>query len=184
MRKVVVYIATSADGFIAKPDNDLSFLEIVQREGEDYGYASFMNTIDTILMGRKTYDWVLGAVGSNPHAHLDTYVLTRTPKPDYGKTRFYTRSIPNLIANLKAQPGKNIFCDGGAEIVHELLSHNLIDEFIVSVVPVFVGNGIPLFKSGRPEQRLTVLSVTKFESGLVQIHYSVDSLNPNSSATT
>lgn len=72
---------------------------------------------------------------------------------------------------MKSQPGKNIFIDGGAEIVNLLLKDNLIDEFIISVVPILVGNGIQLFKDGRPEQELKLLSSKQFKKGLVQLHY-------------
>lgn len=118
MRKLILYIATSLDGYIAKQDNDLDFLKIVEKEGEDYGYAEFIANTDTIILG-----------------------------------------------------GKNICCDGGAEIVNELLNSDLIDEFIISVVTILVGNGIKLFKDGRPEQQLELVNVKTFGTGLTQLHY-------------
>lgn len=72
---------------------------------------------------------------------------------------------------LKSKPGKNIFCDGGAEVINELFKDDLIDEIIVSVIPVFVGCGTRLFNDGRPYLKLELLSVKKFEKGLVQLHY-------------
>ncbi|MEI7504924.1 MAG: dihydrofolate reductase, partial [Paludibacter sp.] len=66
-RKVILYIAMSLDGYIAKPNDDLSFLSMVQQEGEDYGYTDFVNTVDTVIMGRKTYDWVMTQVPEFPH---------------------------------------------------------------------------------------------------------------------
>jgi dihydrofolate reductase len=170
-RKLILYIATSLDGYIAQPNDDLSFLSIVQQEGEDYGYVDFIQSIDTVILGRKTYDWVMAQVPEFPHADKTSFVITRTARPDTGKTHFYTGNLKDLVLSLKAQEGKHIFCDGGAEIVHELLQHDLIDEFIISVVPVLVGNGTKLFKDGRPEQRLTLISTQQFKTGLVQVHY-------------
>lgn len=170
-RKVILYIASSLDGYIAKPDDDLSFLSIVQKDGEDYGYADFINSVDTILLGRKTYDWVMTQVPVFPHADKDAYVITRTGRPPIGKTKFYTGKLKDLVSRLKSEQGQNIFIDGGAEIVNELLKENLIDEFIISIVPVLLGNGTRLFKDGRPEQMLQLVSIKSFDKGLAQIHY-------------
>ncbi|MGE5106873.1 MAG: dihydrofolate reductase family protein, partial [Sphingobacteriales bacterium] len=161
-RKVILYIATSLDGYIAKPNDDLSFLSIVQKDGEDYGYADFINSVDTVILGRKTYDWVMTQVPEFPHADKNSYIITRTARPVIGKTQFYTGNLKDLILKLKSEKGKNIFIDGGAEIVNELLKENLIDEFIISVIPILVGNGTRLFKDGRPEQTLKLLSTKQF----------------------
>lgn len=171
MRKVVLYIASSLDGYIAKPNDDLGFLSIVDKEGEDYGYGEFIKTIDTVILGRKTYDYILAHVPAYIHEDKTTYVITRTPQPGKDHTNFHTGSIKSLITDLQSKPGKNIFCDGGAEIVNELLKENLIDEMIISIIPILVGDGTPLFKSGRPEQQLQLVSARSFEKGLVQLHY-------------
>lgn len=168
-RKVVLYIATSLDGYIAKPNDDLSFLSMVQVKDEDYGYAAFIETVDTVIMGRKTFDWVTSQISDLPHLH--TYVITRTERPPIGKTQFYTGNLNELVAKLKSRSGKNIYCDGGAEIVNELLRTHLIDEFIISVIPVLLGGGTKLFKNERPEQKLSLVTAKTFESGLVQLHY-------------
>lgn len=170
MRKLILYIATSLDGYIAKPNDDLSFLSIVQQEGEDYGYADFISAVDTVIMGRKTYNWVLRHAPF-PHADKDTYIITRTSRPAVGKTRFYTGNLKELVIGLKSKAGKHIFCDGGAEIVNELLKDELIDEFIISVIPVLVGSGTRLFQDGRPEQKVKLVSVRSYPSGLTQLHY-------------
>src|SRR6187402_1140566 len=171
-RKLVIYIATSLDGYIAKPNDDLDFLSIVEQKGEDYGYADFIKTIDTVILGRKTYDKVSTIDFDSPYAKKDTYVITRTTRPDSGSIKFYTDDFIELVTKLKSEEGKkNIFCDGGSEIINELLKHDLIDEFIISIIPVFVGNGTKLFKDGRPEQGLKLISTKQFEKGLVQLHY-------------
>lgn len=173
MRKISLFIATSLDGYIAKPDDDLSFLRLMEKEGEDYGYAEFTNTIDTLIVGRRTYDYVLEEIGPSHYdnGQRDVYVITRTERPQVGKTIFYTGDITELVKRLKSEKGKNIYCDGGAEIINELLKHDLIDEFIISVIPVLLGDGIKLFKDGRPEQRLEFITAKTFETGLIQLYY-------------
>jgi dihydrofolate reductase len=99
------------------------------------------------------------------------FVITRTQKPSVGKTTFYTGNLTELVEQLKSESGKNIYCDGGAEIVNELLKSDLIDEFIISIVPVLVGNGTRLFKNDRPEQQLELVHSKTFDTGLTQLHY-------------
>lgn len=173
MRKLSIFIATSLDGYIAKPNDDLSFLKMVEKEGEDYGYAEFTATIDTIVIGRRTYDWVLNEVGPSyyDNGERKVYVITRSPRPATGNTTFYTGNIADLITQLKAESGKGIYCDGGAEVINELLKNDLIDEFIISLIPILVGNGIRLFKDDRSEQSLKLVNTKTFDTGLVQLHY-------------
>lgn len=173
MRKLSLFIAMSLDGFIAKPNDDLSFLKLVEKEGEDYGYAEFTANVDTILLGRKTYDYVLREIGASHYDNgkCDVYVVTRSARPSVGRTIFYTGALTELVQQLKAAPGKDIYCDGGAEVINELLQHDLIDEMIISVIPVLLGNGIRLFNDSRPEQMLEFVRVKTFDTGLVQLHY-------------
>ncbi len=173
MRKLSLFIATSLDGYIAKPNDDLSFLKIVEKEGEDYGYAAFTSTIDTIIIGRKTYDYVLKEIGSSHYdnGQRDVYVITRTARPSVGKTKFYSGNLTELVEQLKSESGKNIYCDGGAEIVNELLKNDLIDELTISIVPILLGNGTRLFKDNRPEQQLEFVSTNSFDTGLTQLYY-------------
>jgi len=173
MRKLSLFIATSVDGYIAKPNDDLSFLKLVEKEGEDYGYSKFTDTIDTIIVGRKTYDYVLKEIGPSHYdnGHRDVYVITRTKRPSVGRTTFYTGNVSSLVRQLRQDEGKNIYCDGGAEVINELLKPGLIDEFIISVIPVLLGEGVKLFQDGRPEQVLEFIAARTFETGLVQLHY-------------
>lgn len=172
-RKLILYIAASLDGYIAKPGDDLSFLATVQQEGQDYGYTDFVSTVDTVILGRKTYDWVMNQVTMFPHADKNTYVITRAEKPSIGKITFYNGDLRDLTLRLKQEEGQNIFCDGGAEVVHELLKQQLFDELIISVIPILVGEGIKLFKDGRPEQNAKLMDVKTFNTGLVQLRYAL-----------
>lgn len=171
-RKVILYIAMSLDGFIAGKNDELDFLTQVEKEGEDYGYAQFIETIDTVIMGRKTYEKVLSFGIGFPHADKKSYILTRTSREDEAKITFYNGNINTLIVNLRKTDGKNIFIDGGAEVVHLLLKKELIDELIISIIPVLLGDGIRLFKGEEPLQKLELVSTKTFEKGLVQLHYS------------
>lgn len=93
--------------------------------------------------------------------------------------RIYRSLAPklrDLVLKLKKEHGKTIYIDGGAEIVNELLNENLIDEFIISIIPVLVGNGTRLFKDGRPEQKLQLITTKQFESGLIQLHYKLENV--------
>jgi len=173
MRKLSLFIATSLDGYIAKPNDDLSFLKLVEKDGEDYGYSEFTANIDTIILGRKTYDFVLKEIGSSHYdnGQRDVYVITRTERPKINRTTFYTGNLTELVQQLKSESGLNIYCDGGAEIINELLQHDLIDELIISIIPVLVGNGTRLFKDSRPEQELEFMSAKSFDTGLIQLYY-------------
>ena len=163
----------SLDGYIAKPNDDLSFLTLVEKAGEDYGYAAFTDTIDTLIVGRKTYDYVLKEIGPSHYDNgdRDVYVITRHPKPSVGRTTFYTGSLAELVESPRSRAGKNIYCDGGAEVIDELLKLDLVDEFIISIIPILVGGGVRLFKDGRPEQTLEFISARSYETGLTQLHY-------------
>lgn len=174
MRKLCIFIAASLDGYIAQDNDNLSFLKKVEKEGEDYGYAKFTAEIDTIILGRKTYDFVLREIGSEHYdnGQRDIYVITRTAKPSTGRTVFYNGDLRELILKLKSQPGKNIYCDGGAEVINALLKLDLVDEMIISVIPVLLGGGVRLFKDNRPMQDLQLRGVKSFETGLAQLHYS------------
>ena len=173
MRKLSIFIATSVDGYIAKPNDDLSFLKLVEKEGEDYGYTQFTETIDTLIIGRKTYDYVVREIGSSHYDNGDreVYIITRNPRPKLGRTNFYTGDPGDLVRQLKSGEGKDIYCDGGAEVIHELLKQDLIDEMIISIVPILLGSGTRLFKDGRPEMSLELVQTETFDTGLTQLHY-------------
>lgn len=170
-RKIFVYIAASLDGYIAKENDDIGFLSLVDKPGEDYGYSEFIKNVDTVIIGRKTYDKVLTFGIEFPHKDKKCYVITRTRHEPADNVIFYSHSLGDLIQNLKTENGKHIFIDGGSEIINALLKQDLIDEFILSIIPVFLGDGIRLFKDGRPELNLELVSSTEYDTGLIQLHY-------------
>ncbi|WP_255501659.1 dihydrofolate reductase family protein [Olivibacter sp. SDN3] len=116
---------------------------------------------------------MLREIGSSHYdnGQRDVYVITRNQRPKVGRTTFYTGNLADLVERLKSENGKNIYCDGGAEVINELLKHELIDEFIISVIPVLLGNGTRLFKDGRSEQTLELITAKTYDTGLTQLHY-------------
>ena len=170
-RKVIVYIAMSLDGYIAGEGDDLSFLSIVEQEGEDYGYHAFVDTIDTVILGRKTYDWVCKQ-GIIPHEDKTLYIITRNPQLSETSSRYYSGDLYELMKRLQSEQGKDIYCDGGADLIDSLLNMKMIDECIISIIPTIVGGGTPLFRNHHDIQ-FNLLGSTSFSSGLVQVHYAL-----------
>ncbi len=163
----------SLDGYIATKDDGLDWLSIVEQEGQDYGYQALQDSVDTYLVGRRTYDTVMKLTGGSfPQAQqLRCFVLTRQARaPEQGVT-FYSGDIEALIDQLQQEEGKHIYCDGGGQIVKLLMEKNLIDEYIISVIPTLLGDGIPLFIGGTESIRLKTLSSKQYDSGLIQLHY-------------
>ncbi|MFZ4621161.1 MAG: dihydrofolate reductase family protein [Bacteroidota bacterium] len=170
-RKVILYIAASLDGFIAGEDGDIDWLSSVEKPGEDYGYSEFIASVDTVILGRKTYDKVLSFGIPYPHSDKQCYVITRSYRPSHDSITFFRDDVKTLIGRLKSESGKNIFVDGGAEIVQLMQKDSLIDEYIVSIIPILLGKGIRLFKDAHIRKDLQLVSCRSFDTGLVQMHY-------------
>ncbi len=171
-RKLYLYIAMSLDGYIAKADDNIDFLTLVETPNEDFGYHDFLQNIDTVIWGRKTFDKVLTIGEQYLHRDKKVYVISKSRTGTHDHVVFHS-DVVQLVTELKQQEGKTIYCDGGAEIVTELLRHKLFDRIIVSVIPHLLGDGIRLFKDGRPEQYLQFKQSQSFPSGLVQLWYDV-----------
>ncbi|HEY6218965.1 MAG TPA: dihydrofolate reductase family protein [Gemmatimonadaceae bacterium] len=174
MRKVIVHIAASADGYIARPDGDLDWLTSRPKPKGFYGMGEFMKTVDTHIMGRKTYEIGL-KLGGTFDGKTRNIIFSRSPKPmDAPKSvEFVNAEIGPFIRALKQERGKNIWLMGGGELIADFLDAKAIDEFVVSVVPVFIGDGIPLIARRRRETKLTLESTKSFDDGLVQLRYLV-----------
>lgn len=170
-RKLVLYIAMSLDGFIAGPNGELDFLSTVEKEGEDYGYAAFCAQVDIVLIGKRSYEKVLSMGFDYPHKDKPVYIYTHENRPPEGNVIYYSGKLDELIHTLKSETGKHIYCDGGAELVNQLLETQLIDELIISIIPHLLGKGIRLFQGKSSELTLHLHSSQSFPSGLVQLHY-------------
>jgi dihydrofolate reductase len=164
-----VFIATSLDGCIARKDGGLDFLRVVERPDEDYGYSAFFASIDTMIIGRGTYEAAL-AFPSWPYAGKRCVVLTHsTHAPRHGE-ELHAGELGPLLSRLHAEGAKRAYVDGGA-VIRSFLAEGLIDELTLSIVPVLVGDGIPLFGPGSREHRLEWRETRAFPSGLVQMRY-------------
>lgn len=172
-KKVILYIAMSLDGYIAKPDNDISWLSVVEQPNEDYGYQAFVDSIDTVLMGRKTYEKVLTFGVEFPHKGRKCYIISKSRQGEDDNVEFYDGDLSDLIASIKehGDSTKNILVDGGASLANSLIDQNLIDEFIISIIPIILGDGIKLFHNTLHEQSLKLIKSESFASGLVQLTY-------------
>ena len=170
-RNVFVFIATSLDGFIARENGNIDWLSLADSEGEDYGYNEINEKTDTIIMGRKTYDKVLELTEEFPVKNKNIYIVTHKERARENNLIFSNKDPGDLVRELKNQEGKNIYVDGGAQIVQELMRQDLIDEYIISVLPVFLGNGIPLFGNTGKQKMLRLKYSHSFDSGLVQLAY-------------
>ena len=164
-----VFIATSLDGFIARTDGRLDWLSIVARDGEDYGYRAFHDSIDTIVFGRKTYDTAL-SFEQWPYTGKRYIVVTHRPTaPTHGE-EFFTGSVEQLVERLTDEGARHVYVDGGS-IIRQFIAAGLIDDLTVSVIPILLGEGLPLFGTIGHDLRLKLIRTKAFESGLVQLTY-------------
>jgi dihydrofolate reductase len=168
MRKIRLFIATSLDGYIARTSGDVDWLFTDQ----DYGYTEFFNQIDTVLIGSKTYQQMLG-FGEYPYQGKKGFVFSNTlqGKSD-DNVEFIGGDLKSFINTLRQSTGDDIWLVGGGQIIHYFLSHNLIDELILSIHPIILGDGIPLIGKDSSLETLLELTNTKtYESGLLQVYY-------------
>jgi dihydrofolate reductase len=186
-RKIIVYIATSADGFIARKDGAVDWLDRPRPKG-NYEMGQFWKSIDTILMGRKTYDMTVkfvkeGQATPDMFTGIKHYAFSRKPpKKVLDGFEFVKEPIAKFARRLRAQKGKNIFMMGGAGIIGSFIDAGAIDEFIIHVIPTFIGEGIPLIAPQRRTVPLKLLSTKKFADGVVRLHYEVSEARPSGRA--
>lgn len=174
-RKIIVNIAMSADGYIARPNDDIDWLTSRPAPKGFYGMGKFTQSIDTILIGRKTYDLSL-QMGAKFDSKTRYYVFSRQAPPACvpSGVEFVTGAVASFAKRLKNQAGKNIWMMGGGDLIASFLDEGAIDEFIISVVPVFIGEGIPLIAHRHRHVPLRLRSVKPFPDGVVQLHYNVE----------
>jgi dihydrofolate reductase len=180
-RKIIVYIATSADGFIARSDGDVEWLNRRPRT-VDYGMKAFYRTIDTILWGRKTYDWGLayykkkGMKGGMFDTKLANYVFSRKPSELAAPgVEFVSGPVKAFAQRLRTRPGKHIWMMGGGGLIASFLDAKEIDEFDIHVIPTFIGEGIPLMAPHHRDVPLFLRSARKYPDGVVRLRYDVAS---------
>lgn len=173
MRKIKLYSAASLDNYIARPNGEVDWLEIFPiPEGEDFGYTDFIANVDTTLMGNNTYQEVLGFDVPFPYKGLTNYVFTRQQDlepADY--VQFVSENVVDFIKALREKPGKDIWLIGGGQLNTLLLNHDLIDEVILTVFPIILGEGIPLFGNQPKEQILDLVEHKAYDNGFLKLVY-------------
>jgi len=180
-RKIIVYIATSADGYIARPDGDVEWLNR-RPHNVDYGMRSFYRSIDTILFGRKTYDWAMDyqrkkrIKSSMFDQKVANYIFSKKkpPKKPAQGVEFVSDPVKSFARRLRAKPGKNIWMMGGGELIASFLDASEIDEFDIHVIPTLIGEGIPLIAPRHRDIELTLRSARKYRDGVVRLRYIVE----------
>ncbi|MCM2587948.1 dihydrofolate reductase family protein [Rossellomorea marisflavi] len=171
-RKVVVFIACSLDGYIATKDESLEWLFQVEGEG-DNGFSAFYDTVDTVVMGKKTYDWVMNQeMEAFPYEGKECVVFSRSSWEDTEHVRYRSGDVLSFIEEQKSRKGKDIWVVGGGELLDAFIQEGLVDEFIITVAPVILGNGIPLFREGDRSLNLTLKGTQSFNQ-FVELHYEV-----------
>ena len=177
MRKIIAYLATSADGFIARPDGDVAWLDR-PRPPDEYGMPAFLKSVDTVIMGRGT--WEVGQkLGGAAVEGKRNIVLSRT-LPAFAAPGAVVENVEpaELAQRLRSEKGRNVWLMGGADVFGGFLSAGAIDEIVIHIVPVLIGTGIPLLDAAPRQVELKLRSTRKFADGVVRIHYLVDRTAP------
>jgi dihydrofolate reductase len=168
MRRVILFIASSLDGCIAGPMGEINWLF----SDQDYGYTEFFAGVDTVVMGRLTYEVSL-SFGEYPYKDRKGFVFSRTKAGTRDANVPFVGEEPGpFVGKLKKRAGKNVWLVGGAPIIQSCMIHDVIDEFVISIHPVILGDGIPLFRGPMPTTKLKLQDCQSFDTGLVQLTYS------------
>ncbi len=167
MRRIVLGVAVSLDGFIEGPNGEYDWCF----SDQDYGLTPFFNSIDTVFMGRKTYDVAQSNGGMREWKGITTYLFTNTLAKSPSDDVKLARSIKD-VEGVMREPGKNIWLYGGAELTTTFINAGLVDELWLSVHPILLGSGKPLFQNLNGRKNLKLTESKTYETGLVSLKYS------------
>lgn len=168
-----VFVGISLDGFLARTDGSIDWLKSF--EGEEHGYSAFVETVDTLVVGRGTYDFVRGMLAAGlpwPYQDKRCVVMTHRPIEAAHEERAFAGEPWALLEELGRDGARHVYVDGGV-VIRSFLAAGLIDELTLSVAPKLIGNGLPLFGGVQVESGLTLAGVRAFANGLAQLHYRV-----------
>lgn len=173
MRKIKLYIATSLDGFIAGKNGALEWLvDFPNPMNTDYGYAEFYRTVDTTLIGHRTYKEIAGFEGPFPYKDKTNFVFTRTAGlPDTEEVKFVCGDLLSFLNDLKSKPGKDIWLVGGGQLNTTLLQYDLIDEMTLHIIPVVLGDGIQLFPGLLKPFQFKLKKEKTYDNGVLELNY-------------
>lgn len=173
MRKVVLYIAMSLDGFIASETGGVEWLVGQEATSEEMGsYEGFIQTVDTVVMGYTTFHQITTelAPGDWPYKGMKSYVLTHKNKESKEEITFTDENVKQLIEKIKSEPGKNIWICGGANVANQLIKEDLIDRYHITVIPTILGKGIRLFHDNIDCIKLKLISSESY-NGITDLIY-------------
>lgn len=176
-RKLVYYVAASIDNFIAHEDESVDGFLV--ESGQIADYLNSLNEYDTVLMGKKTYEWgyqfgVQPGQPASTYAHMMQYVFSQTmPAYQHEQLQVIREDAATFVRQLKQQPGKSIYLCGGGLLAGTLLDNELIDELYLKLHPVAFGSGIPLFGSSQKAFALTLNHIRTYTNGVIYINYAV-----------
>jgi len=164
MKKIILYVATSVDGFIARKNGSVDWLTQYNNSGEDFGYKEFLDSVETVILGNTTYREFKA-----PYENKKCYVFSRKNTGKENNITYVNTDVKEFTDGLSEN--ENIWLVGGADIAKEFLKHNLIDELIITIIPIVLGEGISLFAKGCGEHKLKLLNTKSYDSGVVQLRY-------------
>lgn len=169
MRRIKLSVASSLDNYIARLDGGFDWI----LSDQDCGLVDFFNSVDTVLIGRKTYD-MMAAFGSPSYAGMTNYVFSRTKSGrGEGGVQFVSEDAGSFIEGLRKTSGKDIWLSGGAELIHFFLREKLVDEIALAVQPILLKQGMPLFPPAFPEMRLRLTNCQSYSNGVIRLAYEV-----------
>ena len=167
MKKIILFIASSLDGYIARENGNIDWLP----QNTTSGYDEFYKSIDTVIMGKKTYDQIL-TFGDYPYNDKKSYVFTRNSEHSKDENTEFVHDVDKLVKDIISNSGTNIWLVGGAEIISTFVNFGCVDEIILSIIPIVLGKGIPLFKNIQKETKLEFIKTTDYDT-LVELHYKI-----------
>jgi len=162
-----LYIASSLDGYVARENGDIDWLP----QSDASGYNEFYNTIDVVIMGKTTYDQIL-TFGEYPYKDKKSYVFTRNNSNARDENVEFVSDSDEFGKDILPKLDGNIWLIGGGQIISTFVNHGIVDEIILSIVPIVIGKGIPLFQNIQKETKLELVKTTNYDK-LVEIHYKV-----------
>ncbi|MCH8903029.1 MAG: dihydrofolate reductase family protein [Bacteroidetes bacterium] len=174
MRKLVLYTAVSLDGFIARKNGEVDWLSDYENQDEDYGFMEFFNSVDTMISGNNTHKIMLELEENYPYAEKKIYVLTKDAGLENDEQIEYLRSkrsIISFVEDLKSDFGSNIWLVGGGKTNAFFLEAGLIDLLILSIIPITLGDGIPLFSKAKDQSGWMLVESHSYPKGVVQLRY-------------
>lgn len=167
MRRIVYSVACSLDGFIAREDHSADWIP----HDQDYGLGAFFETVDTVLIGRKTHDFMVG-LGQPAFPGMMTCVFSRNPNPPaYEGVRWVTSDAIGFLHWVREQPGKDIWLMGGSDLAGTLFEAHLVNELRLKIVPVLLGKGVPLYATHGPEIALKLQEQKTYSNGVLGVRY-------------